>query len=214
MNELRYTLVSDGSSDRSLIPILTWLLRNNGITAAIQPTWADLSRLPQLKANLGLKVKYGIEFYSADLLFIHRDAERELPQERVNEIQYAVESLDYPVPPYVCVIPVRMTEAWLLVSSSAIRHASGNPNGQKPLEIPPLHNLESLSNPKNILFEALKEASELSGRRLKKYPVNRHALRVSNYFENNDFLRLRTSPSFETLETDLQMIIQEHSWSS
>ena len=27
MQELRYTLLADGSSDRALLPILTWLLR-------------------------------------------------------------------------------------------------------------------------------------------------------------------------------------------
>lgn len=35
MNELRYTLLSDGPSDRALLPILTWLLRQNGVTGAI-----------------------------------------------------------------------------------------------------------------------------------------------------------------------------------
>lgn len=38
MTELRYTVVTDGSSDVALIPILTWLLRANGVAYAIQPT--------------------------------------------------------------------------------------------------------------------------------------------------------------------------------
>jgi len=46
MKELRYTLVTDGSSDRALLPILTWLLRENGFSEAIQPEWADISWLP------------------------------------------------------------------------------------------------------------------------------------------------------------------------
>lgn len=29
MQELRYTLLADGSSDRALLPILTWLLRQS-----------------------------------------------------------------------------------------------------------------------------------------------------------------------------------------
>jgi hypothetical protein len=41
MRELRYTLVSDGASDQVLLPILTWLLRANGVRCAIQPEWAD-----------------------------------------------------------------------------------------------------------------------------------------------------------------------------
>ena len=46
MDELRYTLVSEGSSDVALLPILDWLLIENGVRCAIQPAWADLSVLP------------------------------------------------------------------------------------------------------------------------------------------------------------------------
>lgn len=35
MNEIRYTLLSDGSSDKALLPILTWLLRLHGVECAI-----------------------------------------------------------------------------------------------------------------------------------------------------------------------------------
>lgn len=42
MRDLRYTLVADGSSDVALLPILTWLLRRNGVALSIQATWADL----------------------------------------------------------------------------------------------------------------------------------------------------------------------------
>jgi hypothetical protein len=40
MRELRYTLLSDGPSDRALLRILTWLLRTHGVEMAIQPDWA------------------------------------------------------------------------------------------------------------------------------------------------------------------------------
>ncbi len=49
MTELRYTVVTDGSSDVALIPILTWLLRANGVAYAIQPTWADLRQVHRPK---------------------------------------------------------------------------------------------------------------------------------------------------------------------
>lgn len=46
MEELRYTPVAEGSSDRSLLPILDWLLRHNGVRCPIQSEWADLGELP------------------------------------------------------------------------------------------------------------------------------------------------------------------------
>ena len=45
MQQLRYTLMADGSSDRALLPILTWLLRQSCGQIPIQPEFADLRRL-------------------------------------------------------------------------------------------------------------------------------------------------------------------------
>jgi hypothetical protein len=40
MNSVRYTLVSEGSSDKVLMPILEWLLDIHGV-AVVQTAWAD-----------------------------------------------------------------------------------------------------------------------------------------------------------------------------
>ena len=47
MSDLRYTLLADGSSDRALMPILSWLLREHLPHRAIQEEWADLGRFPR-----------------------------------------------------------------------------------------------------------------------------------------------------------------------
>jgi hypothetical protein len=47
MREISYTLLCDGSSDKALLPILTWLLRTHQVKCAIQANWADLRRLPR-----------------------------------------------------------------------------------------------------------------------------------------------------------------------
>lgn len=91
MNSLRYTLVSDGSSDRALLPILTWLLRNNGVHLPVQSTWADLRLLPKQPKNLPDRIRWAIDLYPCDLLFIHRDAERQPTQFRRIEIQQALD---------------------------------------------------------------------------------------------------------------------------
>ncbi len=48
MKELCYTLLTDGSSDIVLIPILTWTLIENGVKCAIhiQSEWADVRKFP------------------------------------------------------------------------------------------------------------------------------------------------------------------------
>src|SRR5579872_4460722 len=137
MKEIRYTLLSDGVSDQRLMPIITWLLREHLSDYAIQPAWADLRYLPQRPRTLADRIRYSIDLYPCDLLFVHRDAEREPPANRRSEIQSAKDLVtECNAVPSICVIPVRMQEAWLLIDEQAIRRAAGNPNGKQPLILP------------------------------------------------------------------------------
>jgi hypothetical protein len=212
MRELRYTLLSDGSSDRALLPILTWLLREQGVDYAIQPDWADLRRLPSPPRALGPRIKISLELYPCDLLFVHRDAERFPHQTRVNEIRREVAEVAEiaAIPPVVCVVPVRMQEAWLLFSEAALRRASGNPNGRQPMRLPSLNEVESLPDPKRLLNDLLREVSGLNSRRRQKFQASISANRVSELI--NDFTPLRGLPAFNALEEEIKQIIRAHNW--
>jgi len=214
MNELRYTLLSDGSSDEALLPILTWLLRENGIQSAIQSAWADLRRLRKAPQTLSGKIKKSVDLYPCDLLFVHRDAENEPYKIRIAEIEKAIQEVrtSLAVLPIIRVVPVRMQEAWLLFDEKAIRRASGNPLGRQSLQFPPIAKLEQLHDPKNILHELLREASGLKGRRRKRIPTNKHTRRVAEFIEN--FSALRTLSAFKALEADIQQMIETQKWHS
>lgn len=109
MDEIRYTLISDGPSDRALLPILTWVLREKGNVSLVQPEWADLRRLPQPPQSLHERILSAIDLFPCDLLFIHRDAEREDPESRYKEIRIALHEATKQgfQAPAVCVVPVR-----------------------------------------------------------------------------------------------------------
>jgi hypothetical protein len=68
----------------------------------------------------------------------------------------------------VGVVPVQETEGWLLTDESAIRKIVGRPSGRSTLGLPAVHQIEATGNPKEILQDACKIASESSGARLKK----------------------------------------------
>ena len=211
MRELRYTLVTDGSSDIALIPILTWLLKTQGIVCAIQPEWADLRRFRRPgRMKLGDKIRLGLELYPCDLLFVHRDAEKEPRRKRIDEINKVIEKVMNSVPPAVCVVPVRMQEAWLLFDEVAIRHAAGNRSSSQTINLPSVNRLENLPDPKAELHERLKQASNLRGRRLKRFPVNQRARRVAEFI--NDFSPLRALSAFTALEKDVRQIIKQQGW--
>jgi hypothetical protein len=209
MNFFKFTLVSDGSSDKVLIPHLIWLLKQNGITSPIDSQWADLSRLRNKPNSLTEKIEFSIDLYPCDLLFIHRDAEREPPENRRSEIEDALSGLQQNLerPPYICVIPVRMSEAWLLFDEIAIKRASGNSNGRVRLDLPRLRNVETLPDPKESLFSAIREASEKSGRKLKKLNSDLPYLRYRVSELIGDFSPLRDLSAFQQLETDIQQVI-------
>lgn len=213
MKEIRYTLLTDGSSDRALIPILSWLLYQHCPEYAIQPEWADLGRLPRppKKEDIPKRIIKSVELYPCDLLFVHRDAERMSREERASEIRQAFAKIAHP--PVVCVVPVRMTEAWLLFDEMAIRTAAGNPNGNQPLELPIINDIESLPDPKKMLHDLLRAASgHVSRRRLNRLSVGKLAFRVTQF--TSSFMPLLELAAFKNLEEELLEIIADRNWNS
>jgi len=212
MREFRYTLLSDGSSDRVLLPILTWLLRQNGLRAGIQPEWADLARLPRPPKTLAEKISKSLDLYPCELRFVHRDAEKQPREMREQEIADAIGEacVCETAPPALCVVPVRMQEARLLFDEGALRVAAGNPNGSAPIEVPALPRLEELPDPKEVLHVLLRQASGLHGRRLKAFPVRRSAQLVAGFID--DFQPLHGLPAFSALEASVAQLIQTQGW--
>ncbi len=211
---LTYTLLGDGSSDEVLLRHIAWLLEQHlSSDITTRPQWADLSRVSSKPSSLAERIEATTSLYPCDLLFVHRDAEGDTPEKRRDEIEGAVQQGNA-ANPFVCVIPVRMQEAWLLFDERAIRHAAGNPNGKTQLNSPTLGTIESLADPKQILLQSLRRASELTGRKLKRFrrDESHAARRVADYIE--DFSPLRSLPAFERLESDVEAILAAHGWSN
>jgi hypothetical protein len=103
-----------------------------------------------------------------DLVVVHRDADRDGRDARMAEIENAVCEV-MPGVAHAPVIPIRMTEAWLLLDEQAIRQVAGDPNGREPLGLPSVRKVESIPDPKAKLKETLCRASGLSGRKLDKF---------------------------------------------
>jgi hypothetical protein len=210
MREFRFTLLSDGSSDEALMPLLSWLLRNQGVSMDLAPQLVKFRGLRKGRKSLADKIEYSLFAYPCDLLFVHRDAEREPADNRKKEIRDALVSVKVEVPPCVCVVPVRMMEAWLLFEERALRQAAGNPNGNVPLSLPRVENLEDLPDPKELLEQLVLQATELTGRRRRNFNTQGIARHVSRHLD--DFSRLRSLPAFRALEQDLLELVQKQRW--
>lgn len=211
MNDLKFALLTDGSSDRVLIRHLEWLVRRHVSPAAnFQIDWADLRSSDPKPAGLSERIRRAVEFYPSDLLFVHRDAERQGRQHRCDEIRAAVASIPSMVTSVVAVVPVRMQEAWLLFDEVAIRRAAGNPNGKQDLALRAPGELESVAEPKSVLLECLRTASGLTGRRLKRFRGRAAARLVAEYIE--DFSPLLRLDAFRQLDLDIQAEVRRRGW--
>jgi hypothetical protein len=99
-----------------------------------------------------------------------------------------------------------MTEARLLFDETAIRLAAGNPNGKNLLNIPDLSTIEQIPDPKELLFDLLREASGLTGRRLKRFNMAESRIRITELI--SDFSPLRQLSAFQGLEKDISTLKQ------
>ena len=103
-----------------------------------------------------------------DLLFVHRDADVAGHEAKTREIIEASANVELNVN-RVPIVPVRTTEAWILLDERAIRRVAGKPRGRQPLNLPRPSRVEHLADPKGALETALVAASGCSGNRLRKF---------------------------------------------
>lgn len=208
---LRYTLLGDGSSDAALLPVLAWLLREHLPTAPIgQGQFADLGRLPGQvcpdRADLPARMRVAAEYYTCDVLFTHRDAEQSGQYAaRRDRIDGAAQEAGLGIP-VIPVVPVRMTETWLLHDEAALRRAAGRPNDNTALGLPSMKYTERV-HAKDRLFAALQTAAALSGRRAKQFSASEARARLALLID--DFSPLRQFEAFQDLERDIKEFCAE-----
>ena len=166
MSSIRTLLLADGASDQPLGAHVAALAAGFGVTLnVVAPDLRRLSPGHALEDRLRCVLNFDPDF---DLLVVHRDSENRLAEERVHEISRGVRAADVDWPT-IPVVPVRMTEAWLLLDEREIRTVAGRPSGTRPLNLPSPRAVESLADPKATLEQALDRASGFAGRRLVKF---------------------------------------------
>lgn len=203
---LRFTLLTEGGSDRSLIPIARWLFEQLlPEHTPVRGEFADVSRLPSPPGSLSERIRYAVDLYPCDVLLVHRDADSQDAQPRFAEIREAYGEADVEST-LVCVVPIRETEAWLLFDETAIRRAAGNPNGTVPLSLPS-GNVERIANPKGLLLDSLRTASELTGRRRKRFRAGEARWKLANQIDS--FEPLRKLAAFRRFEADVGRFIED-----
>ncbi|MEO6832931.1 MAG: hypothetical protein ABI378_10570 [Chitinophagaceae bacterium] len=206
---LKYTLIADGSSDKVLLDIIKWSLDNLYPKLSNNGVHADFRNLlkPPENGDVKARILKAIKYYPCDILFYHRDAEDNsatIIEERKSEVLNNADNKQ----PIVCIVPVVMTESWLMFDELAIKRASGNRNYKMGLDLPPINRIESIKDPKDRLYKLLREISGIKKRNLSKFNPGRMVHLIAEYID--DFSELRGLSSFKVFEKDLKIAVENY----
>lgn len=189
--QLTYCLVADGGTDRGLLePIIDW---------SIQRLDPDVQIDGRSFAKRRGSLEAFFKKYDPDgmMTFVHRDAEGLPLTERLEE--FGVLDLS----PMVPVVPVRMSEAWILFDKDAISEAVGHTI--HPVSVPSAPRLEGISDPKAHLDDLLRRAAGFpTGRRLKRFNRELVNLRIEVARRIRDFSPLDGLPAFQAFQNTLE----------
>lgn len=168
--------VAEGTSDMPLSALAEDLFGERGVRLRL--TSPDFNQLrTKVDRDVRSRVEAGITLMgrTPDVVVVHRDADNVGAETRRREITEALGRID-PDLVFCPVIPVRMTEAWLLLDEPTIRQVAGNPRGRNDLRLPSVREVERVTDPKQRLHECLLAASAATGRRRE-----RNATRFANH---------------------------------
>ncbi|WP_374979788.1 hypothetical protein PSGK_27235 [Pseudomonas solani] len=168
---INFSFICEGSSDSSLIEHIKTIL----IECGASEVSGDCPNFTLLRNEIGKDIKSRVDAAlrlnsETNLLFIHRDADNAGRDARLEEIRAATAHIPGSIK-IIPIIPVTMLETWLLADEELIKIAAENRNYTGDLDIPRIGRLENIADPKALLFEKIKKASEKTGRKLEKFNI-------------------------------------------
>lgn len=204
LSVITISIVCDGTSDLCIQDLIQWITDTSFPEQAFRIS--EAREVIPAHGALHARLKKAYLSYEPHIIVCHRDAESMPMTNRINEINEAHANASIPIP-VVPAVPVRMIESWLLTNAHAIRCAADNKNGTIELNLPRNRDIEQIPDPKLVLFNALKTASNLAPRRLKQFDAHRARRRVASFIE--DFESLKRLPSFRIFEDQLIRTISD-----
>lgn len=188
--QLTFSVVADGGTDRMLVPVIEWAIhRLDPQVEILEPGFSKRHR----------GVQDFLEDYTPEamLVFIHRDAEKLSLEERMREFDRVCRSDVVPV------VPVRMSETWILFDGTAIARAAGS--SSYDVSVPRLSELEAIPDPKDLLDTLfITAAGSPSGRRGRNFRRSIIERRVSVASLISDYSPLEGLPAFRSFQHHLQ----------
>lgn len=187
--QLTWAIVADGGTDRLLVPVIQWAIHR------LDPDVEILE--PEFRKRRGsIEESIGACSSGAMIVFVHRDSENLTLHDRLQEFEAVAREKVVPV------VPVQMSEAWILFDGPAVAKAAGSRTADVP--VPRTTEIESIGNPKERLDELLfLAAGEPTGRRGRNFRRSLAQRRVSVAEYIVDYSPLESVPAFRSFQGTL-----------
>ena len=197
----------EGTSDEPLADIVEYLFAERDRRLILSRP--NLEAFSKIGHDVESKLIAGSQLMDKpfDLAVVHRDADNAGWRARRDEIEQAMTGSEVECG-LIPIIPVRMTEAWLLLDEQEIRDVAGNPNGSFNIDLPGINEVERIADPKARLRDCLLQAANVRGRRRRtvstRFPQHRRQL-LERLDKTGPISRL---PSWRMLIEDVEACIK------
>jgi hypothetical protein len=195
--KIHFILIGEGSSDLRLVDHIQNILLEEGFSE-VSGEAPDLGMFPN-PAGRTVRDKINTllhHYQNIDAIFVHRDADSAGVTAREQEISNASRGL-IPSDRLIPIIPVKMLETWLLTDLEAIKRIAGNSSYRGDLGIPGIRNLENSHDTKQILIDALCQASQTQGARRAKFKKRFTEMRARLTYDLDHNGPVQNLPSYQ-----------------
>ena len=81
MRHIQFTLFAEGPTDRALLPILDWVIREVHRPDTVGHEFLPKSELKE-QSTMAERLQTAVDIFPCDILFVHRDADKQKPELR------------------------------------------------------------------------------------------------------------------------------------
>lgn len=207
--KIRFVLTGEGSSDLRLVEHIETILVGEGFSEVS----GEIPDLGLFRPAVGRSVRDKLVALSryyphADVIFVHRDADNAGVLVREQEVSEAAQDI-FELGRVIPIVPVTMLETWLLADTDAIKRVAGNSAFRGAIScIPVSRRLESARDTKQILMEALCEASGTQGARLGKFKKRFSEMRARLTVDLDPQGPVQNLPSYQAFRQKLSSYAQ------
>lgn len=204
-NILQISITTEGPTDNRFLPFIiqktfeNLALECNSYIEVYEPQEIEKITGPFIQSAIDLSKKYNY----FQIMCIHCDAddnsEETVLKTKLTPVIDAIDTLEEDCcKNIVAIIPVYMTESWMLANPELLASRIDKSISLSDLGLPKIGRVETISDPKQTIIDAINVSERTGRRRSKKLSISQLYSPISKELELKDLRNLKSFQIFET----------------